>query len=132
MFEHGEEFGEAELLEDGGEFGEVFGVDGGGGPVERGDGDIELEFDELAGFFEEVEVVAEGVADFAGDFVGVLEEGVEGAVGLDPFGGGFWADAGDAGDVVDGVAGECEDVAGLGGGVAFFAMSAAASISSLV
>ncbi len=120
LFEHGEEFGEAELLEDGGECGEEVGVDGGGGPVEGWDGDIELEFDEFAGVVEEVEVVAEGVADFASDFVGILEESVEGAEGLDPFGGCFWADPGDAGDVVDGIAGECENVAGLGGRVAFF------------
>ncbi len=120
LFEHREKFVEAELLEEGGELGEVFGVDGGGGPVERGDGDIELKFDEFAGVFEEVEIVAKSVADFSGDGVLVGDEVVDVAVGGDPFGGGFGADAGDAGDVVDGVAGEGEDIAGLLGCVSFF------------
>ena len=120
LFQHREQFGEAELLEDGGELGEEFGVDAGGFPVERRDGDVELQFDEFTRVVEDADVGAERLADFAGEFVGVGDEVVDGAVGLDPLGGGFWADAGDAGDVVDGVAGESEDVAGLLRGVPFF------------
>lgn len=52
---------------------------------------------------------------FAFEFVGRGEEVFDGTEFLDEFGGGFFANAGDAGDVVDGVSHEGEDVDDLGG-----------------
>jgi hypothetical protein len=79
---------EREVLEDGGEF---FGEEG------------------FLGVLDDLFLL------FAFEFVGGGEEVFDGAEFLDEFGGGFFADAGDAGDVVNGVAHEREDIDDLSG-----------------
>src|SRR3546814_3969531 len=57
-----------------------------------------------------VEVLAQVVADDPGDLVGVVEEGVEGAVLREPLHRGLLADLGDAREVVAGLADERGDL----------------------
>ena len=110
---------EAELAEDGEEFFEFQALDGRGVQGEV-DGDVTAEGDELFGEGEAWGGFAEFFAAFAFDFVGVGEEVVEGAVVLEELCRGLFADAVDAGDVVDGVAHEGEHVDDLVGAEAGF------------
>ncbi len=57
-----------------------------------------------------VDVGLNGSSGATGEFVGVVEDGINGAIGLKELDGGFGADAGHAGDVVAAVTGEGEIV----------------------
>ena len=105
-----EQRGEFELGEEGAAGGVVDGLGAHG--VERVlDGDAGVDGDEL---FREQDVVAVVLQRFAIglllDLVGAVERGFDGAELLDEFDGALVADAGRAGDVVDGVAAQSHDV----------------------
>jgi hypothetical protein len=108
---------EAQFLEDGHQAREGQTVDAGRGEVEV-EGHIAPEGDEFAAEGQGGGGFADLLAALALDLRGVGEEVVERAVLGDEFGGGLGTDAGNARDVVNRVAHECEHVDDLIGGEA--------------
>ncbi|MNK95485.1 hypothetical protein D3C87_1157230 [compost metagenome] len=107
---------ELQLVEDGGEGGQVRHVELAGMPVDVAQWNVDVDGGEAQRLAGEVDVGGDLLSQLASDLGEVGEEVLHGAPFLEELGGGLVADAGDAGDVVGRVAGKALVVDDLGGG----------------